>query len=197
MSRLSNIARTRIIFMQFLLCLMATLSACTNSGLAPTEIVTSANKALSALPKPDLDLSKLSNDYRPPVGTPTAIYTRIARGALTCWLGAHGPLNKTHKFYANAEPAHRGGGSRIVIYEIPNDPQRKLGDRAYSIIIDPDGASGRVRTENTRLSKKLAAEFDDDVMRWAANKQGCVKASQLAEGWSANIPKNQKKPKKK
>ncbi len=175
-------------------CLAAALLAgCTNAPLPKIadDLAKTANTAIAALPKPDLALP--TNTYNPPVGTPTTIYTRVARGALTCWFGGHGPLKKTHRFHAQADPPQQGGRSHITIYEIPKDKARKLGDRAFVIQITPDGASAKVETKNTRLPKSQATKFAKDVARWAANEEGCLKAEEIAKDWSPTATAGNKK----
>ncbi len=46
--------------------------------------------------------------------SPTDVYTRIARGALTCWFGAAGPLKGTHIYHAEAAPASQGDKPRSI-----------------------------------------------------------------------------------
>ncbi len=163
--------------------LAASLSGCSNSPLPEIDLSSTASKALAALPKPDLTLP--INSFKPPVGTPTEIYTRVARGALTCWFGSHGPLKKTHRFHAQADPPSKGGHSRITIYKIPKDKTRSLGDRAFAIQIVPDGTSAKLLIENLSLPKVQVDRYSADAARWAANDEGCFKSEDIAKDWSA------------
>lgn len=164
---------------------LATLSVSGCSGgpelSGPNTIAAQTTDALSALPTPEF---KLPTVTKPPSGSPTDIYTRIARGALTCWLGGHGPLKGTHRFHARAEPPHKGGESTITIFKKVTDPNRNMGDRAYSILIKPSGTSAEVQTANHKLSAELAASFDKDVTLWAASAEGCSPEGVTA-GWTA------------
>ena len=64
------------------------------------------------------------------VGTPTELYTRIARGALNCWFGATGPLKGRYIYHADAKPASQGGGSVIAARERNTRRRRRIGRRA-------------------------------------------------------------------
>lgn len=162
------------------------IAGCSNVPKLPTaeSLATSATNAFSALPKPTLDLQL--NKIKPPVGSPTEIYTRIARGALSCWLGAYGPIKTTHMFRAAAEPRSKGGRSTITIYEAPKDKNRKIGKRAFAVRIAPSGNTASVSAENVTLSEKLAERFNIDVHRWAANDQGCFAPEDVAQDWTAS-----------
>ncbi len=167
----------------FATALTASLAGCSNSPLTTADLGSTASKAIAALPKPNLALP--INSYKPPVGSPTTVYTRVARGALSCWFGAHGPLKHTHRFHAQAEPPSKGGHSRITIYKNPKDKSRALGDRAFAIQIVPDGTSAKLLIENTSLSKVQVRKYSADAARWAANEEGCYKSEEVAKDWAA------------
>jgi hypothetical protein len=118
------------------------------------------------------------------VGTPTEVYTRIARGVLTCWFGAAGPLKAGYIYHAEAEPASKGGSSEIKIMtrETAADDPRAL--RAYRIAIAPSGDKTKVEMENVRIPEPLAARLKLDVERWSSDEAGCGEAPVTA-GWSA------------
>ncbi len=174
--------RKKSFFSLFCFWIIATpflLTGCGNLQITPGDLTTSA---LNALPKAELSLPSA---VKRPVGSPTEVYTRVARGVLSCWFGSHGPLKTTHRFHAQAEPRSKGGNSRITLYEIPKDRTRKLGDRAFSISITRDGTRAHVETENSRLSKRQANQFTKDVERWAAAQTGCLTPEEVAKDWSA------------
>ncbi len=119
-----------------------------------------------------------------PKGTPLEIYTRVARGVLTCWLGAHGPLKETHIFDAESEPERMGGVSRISVHEQNRQRENGLGQRAVLVTISPLMGSANVEIQNFRLPKPQEEEFHVDVRRWAAGDEGCL-AGGVQEGWAA------------
>jgi hypothetical protein len=137
------------------------------------------------------------------VGTPTEVYTRIARGVLTCWFGAEGPLKAQYIYHAAAEPASRGGNSEIKIMtrDMAADDPRAL--RAYRVAISPSQDKTRVEIENVRLPEVLANRLKLDVERWAAAEDGGCGETPVTAGWAAEpavavqAAKNDKKHKKK
>jgi len=143
-----------------------------------------ATGAIEAIPASALALAA---GTKTPVGTPTEIYTRIARGALSCWLGGQGELRKTHAFHAVASPRRDGGRSRIIIYQRPQ--KAKSGERglaAFRILISPQGSSALVQAENLKLPKALGERMVLDTQRWAAGEVGCIEGG-LREGWRADL----------
>lgn len=86
-------------------------SALDTSMLGPT---TAALKLPDVPAIPKIDLPKA---HEPPVGTPTEVYERVGRGAVTCWFGAKGPLKGTHVYEATADSPHKGGQAEITIRE--------------------------------------------------------------------------------
>lgn len=130
------------------------------------------------------------------VGTPTELYTRIARGAVTCWFGATGKLKGRHIYHADAEPESKGGAAQIIIfskdYSQSADP-RAL--KAFQIAIKPTGGTPELGVENFKIEEPLASQMKTDVARWAAGDDGCEGA--IVQGWDARQPaKAQEKPKK-
>ena len=177
----------------FLVASMLALSACAGE----TDPAQLATGALEALPKAAFEMPE---GLGAPKGSATDIYSRVARGALTCWLGANGPLRKTHMFHASADPPAKGGKSKIVIFELRKGGKQKRGARAFVVSIVPDGATANVGTENVRMPPKIGAKMRRDVYRWSAAQLGCLKGG-VVSGWNvesnAKSKKNKKKSKKK
>lgn len=117
-------------------------------------------------------------------GTPTEVYTRIARGVLTCWFGSAGPLKANYIYHAEAEPASKGGSSEIKIMtrDVEADDPRAL--RAYRIAIQPSEDKTRIELENARIPEPLAARLKSDVERWSRDEPGCGEGPVTA-GWAA------------
>jgi hypothetical protein len=129
------------------------------------------------------------------VGTPTEVYTRVARGVLTCWFGASGPLKAAYIYHADAQPASRGGSSEIKILTRDSDADDPRALRAYRIAISPSESKTRVEVENVRVPEPLAARLKQDVERWAGDEAGCGEGPVTA-GWTAEQVKPETKKKK-
>lgn len=132
--------------------------------------------------------------HKAPVGSATEVYTQVARGVLTCWMGAHGSLKGTHLFQAEAEPRAKGGAAQINIHErvkgAPNQPGRKV----FSVSITPVGNRATVTSENLGLPEAQGESMRGDVDRWAAAEEGCLKAP-ITEGWSTPTAQPKDTPK--
>lgn len=170
------------------------------SGL-PTPAVnltssSTASSAATALP----DLSALANLTKGvPVGSPTEVYTRVARGALTCWFGASGPLKGPYIYHADAEPPSKGGRADIVIRNRDANAADPRSLRAFRVGISPDSDGTRVDVENATIPEPLATRLGADARRWAAGEEGCGETPIIA-GWSpspgADSSKTKDGPKK-
>ena len=92
------------------------LSGCAGSALDTSMLgpTTAALKLPEAPALPKLELPKPAD---PVLGTPTEVYERVGRGAVTCWFGANGPLKGTHVYEATADSPHKGGQAEISIRE--------------------------------------------------------------------------------
>lgn len=138
---------------------------------------------------PSLDPNSLeapaANDG--PVGTPTEVYARVARGALGCWFAPEGGMKKDYIYHADAEAPSRGGSAVIVLHRRDPSQPNPRGAKYYRIRIakDPSSSATSVKTENLKMSEALAAGLDADVRRWAHGEQGCA-AQSTAAGWSAS-----------
>ncbi len=158
-----------------------TLAACSGDG-GPTTLGLPSVSDLSVAALPSTGAFKPIPERV--VGTPTEVYTRVARGALTCWFGASGILKGAYIYHADAEPASKGGRSQIVIFV----KDREAGDprslRAFQILISTVESKTKLETENTKISEPLATRMKSDVARWAADEEGCGEAPVTA-GWSA------------
>ena len=106
-------------------------------------------------------------------GNPTGLYALIARGALSCWLGAGGPLNGTHVFAAEAAPPTQGGAAEIVLHERDRDLRDQRGPRALRIRLERAAAGVRVGFTNLRFDDQLAERMARDVASWAKGGTGC------------------------
>jgi hypothetical protein len=108
------------------------------------------------------------------VGSPTQVYSRLARGAMACWFGHSGPLKADYVYHAQAEPASHGGKAQIVIHERDRQSENPRGLRAFRVSITPEGETASVSIENLNLPEPLASSMRHDVRRWAAGGIGCT-----------------------
>ncbi len=144
-----------------------------STALTTGALATLATAAIPELPQLDSD----------PVGPPTELYARIARGAQNCWFGGNGPLKARYIFHADAEPPSKGGQAEIVIHEIDKSTPNPRGARAFRVIITPTGDTSSVQAENARFSLEVGERMSADVRRWARNDLSCVAKGQT-NGWT-------------
>lgn len=193
----------------------AMLAACTT---VPSELslpkvelpkVSVPDVKLSEVKLPDVQLPKLPKVSGPAVGTPTEVYTRVARGALLCWFGGNGPLKGTYVYFADAAPPSKGGRAEISIHA-REDQASPRGNRVYHISIAPESDRAVMTIENIRLPDALAQQLQEDAQRWAASEEDVAcRDEAIAQGWdpkatAAQLPANasnsgaatQKKPAK-
>lgn len=122
----------------------------------------------------------------PIVGSPTEVYERIARGALTCWFGASGPLKANYVYHAEADPPGKGGKAEIIVHERDRLSSNPKGVRAYRIAITPENESTTLLFENLKMPEAMAKTMEADARRWGAGAIGCQETQ--TEGWSENAP---------
>jgi hypothetical protein len=106
-------------------------------------------------------------------GTPTEIYTQVARGALRCWFAADGPLKATHVYHAEAQPPANGGSAEIVVHEREEEQRDKRGPRAFRILFSAEQAAVRVVISTPRMEKQLADVMTRDVEGWTKGGSDC------------------------
>lgn len=112
-----------------------------------------------------------------PVGAPTEIYTRIARGILTCWFGPAGPLKPKYIYHADAEPPSKGGASVISIHHRDREATDPRSIRAWKLAVVPAPEGTSVNIENYKLPPEIAEPLTRDARRWAAGEEGCGEGS--------------------
>jgi hypothetical protein len=116
-------------------------------------------------------------------GSATEIYSRLARGAMSCWFPVGGPLKKDYIFHATADAPSRGGKAEIVIHERDPTQPNPRGAKAYLVAIKPTGdASAMLTAENRKMPNAFAAAMTDDISRWAKGMEGCATTSPTP-GW--------------
>lgn len=174
------------------------LTGCAAGGVVDTSVLTAGTTgALSAIPEAAASIAK---GFQQPKGSPTEIYTRIARGLLTCWMAGQGGLRAQYLFQAEAQPEHLGGISKILLHErIPESPNQP-GRIVFQVLIEPVGTTATVSAQNKHLQPELGDNISQDVHRWAAGEETCTEAG-VTEGWAATpaavTPAEPSKPKRK
>ncbi len=149
----------------------AALAGC--SGSAPS-LEMPALTSVAAVPDVTAIAPKLAPADAPrPVGAPTEIYTRVARGILTCWFGPGGPLKPAYIYHADAEPPSKGGGSVISIHKRDREASDPRSIRAWKLAIVPAPEGTTVDIENFKLPPEIAEPLARDARRWAAGEEEC------------------------
>ena len=139
------------------------------------------------------DVSAITPKFSPadapgPVGAPTEIYTRVARGILTCWFGSNGPLKPNYIYFADADPPSKGGASLISIHLRDREASDPRSIRAWKLAVVPAPEGTTVDIENFKLPPQYAEPLARDARRWAAGEEGCGEGPVTA-GWDANAGK--------
>lgn len=144
----------------------AALAGC--SGSSPSLTSVAAVPDLAAI------TPKLAPADAPrPVGAPTEIYTRIARGILTCWFAPGGPMKPTYIYHADAEPPSKGGASIISIHLRDREATDPRSIRAWKLAVVPAPEGTTVDIENFKLPPQIAEPLTRDARRWAAGEEEC------------------------
>lgn len=129
----------------------------------------------------------LAAPKHPVYGSPTDVYTNIARGAMTCWFGADGPLRGKFIYHGEAEPPAKGGRADIVIHAIDPTRASPRGLRVFHIVVMTEQEATTVAAENLKLPESLADQMKGDVARWAAAQSGCSDTA-ARDGWTPQAP---------
>ena len=171
----------------------AAAAGCSNN-LKLEDLQSSTTGALAAIPAAAKSI--VPTAIKQPVGSATEVYTRVAHGALTCWLGPQGPLKGTHLFQAEAQPRSEGGAAEIAIHERIDGAPNQPGKKVFLVAITPVGDGASVSANNLGLPQPQGDSMRSDVERWAADDVGCL-AEPIAEGWNAEEKTLTKKAKSK
>ncbi len=166
------------------LLIMAALPGCAGNGPELQSLnlqPTSQNApAVAAMPGGEASAGKVIAGA---TGSATEIYSRLARGAMSCWFAVGGPLKKDYIFHATADAPSRGGKAEIVIHERDSTQPNPRGPKAYLVGIEPTGeASAALTVENRKMPDAFASAMTEDISRWAKGTDGCATASSTP-GW--------------
>jgi hypothetical protein len=144
------------------------------AGLPPLDKITPSMPSLGALLPAETKV----------VGSPIEVYTRVSRGALTCWFGASGPLKGTYIYHGEADPPSRGSRAEFVIHTRDKAASDPRSVRAFRVGIAPGEQKTQIEVENISIPEPLAARLKADVIRWAGDQEGCGE-NPVTTGWSA------------
>jgi hypothetical protein len=106
-------------------------------------------------------------------GTPTEVFTAVARGALGCWFAATGPLKASHVYRAEAEPPAKGGAAWIIVYERDGSVRDQRGAKAYHVTFAGEASGVRVATTSLKFETAAAQAMARDVEAWAKGGASC------------------------
>ncbi len=167
------------------------LGAC---GNASELLNTSAVPSLPSLP--DLPKSVAITPHTSSHSESThEIYTRVARGAKTCWFGPGKPLVKGYAFDGEASPDADGGAATVAIHvRVPDQPNAR-GGRVFVVSIAKEASGAKLEMENRRIPEAMAEQMRADVARWA--KTGAVECSAVTVPGTevaASVPLPERKP---
>jgi hypothetical protein len=149
-------------------------------GCASASNPSPLTASLPALPTDTKQLAAISDNLAtlggsPSLrGTPTEVYERVARAALVCWFGAHGPLKKTHIFNAEAAPPTKGGDAEISVHERDSTQPSPRGSRVFRIWLAAEsGDSTRMTIQVSKLPQDLAQAMEKDTLAWGIGRESC------------------------
>lgn len=95
------------------------------------------------------------------------IYSRVARGAKSCWFGAGKPLEASHVFEGKLEPESEGGAAEVAVHIRTPDQPNPRGGKVFIVSITKEGEGSSLVTESRRLPDALANSMRADVAKWA------------------------------
>lgn len=151
--------------------LLAPTVACLWLVGCAAQTVTSALPAAVALPKMTID--DTPGEPNRVAGSPTEVYSQIARGANSCWFAATGQLKATHIFHADAEPSSRGGAVEIAVHVRDDQNGKSWGMRVFRVSLTPAGEQTAIDVQNYKIPEETAALMRADVFHWAAGGTSC------------------------
>jgi hypothetical protein len=105
------------------------------------------------------------------------IYSRVARGAKTCWFGTGKPLVKGYVFDGEAASDADGGAAEVAVHVRTPDQPNPRGGKVFIVSITKVADGSKLEMESRRISDVMAEQMRADVARWA--KSGSVECGPL------------------
>jgi hypothetical protein len=128
-------------------------------------------------------------------GSPADVYVLVARGAMSCWFGATGPLRRSHVFMAEVDPPAKGGAALVTLHEKDVSLPDQRGVRAFQVAMRTAPAGTEVTVATPKISPEIAEAMKQDVQLWARGKTSCELSTILAPTPIAQIPQPAPRPK--
>jgi hypothetical protein len=158
-------------------------------GCGGTDLLKTSS--LSALPDlPKLPASIAITPHSSSHGESThEIYSRVARGAKTCWFGPGKPLVKGYVFDGEAASDADGGAAEVAVHVRTPDQPNPRGGKVFIVSITKVADGSKLEMESRRLSDVMAEQMRANVAKWA--KTGSVECGPLTvpgEEVAANAP---------
>lgn len=100
------------------------------------------------------------------------IYSRVARGAKTCWFGPGKPLVKGYVFDGEAASDVDGGAAEVAVHVRTPDQPNPRGGKVFIVSITKVADRSKLEMESRRIPDTMAEQLRADVARWA--KTGSV-----------------------
>lgn len=124
------------------------------------------------------------------------VYSRVARGAKTCWFGPGKPLVKGYVFDGEAASDADGGAAEVSVHVRTPDQPNPRGGKVFIVGIAKVADGAKLEMESRRIPDVMAEQMRADVARWA--KSGSVECGPLtvpgAEVASNAPPLPERKP---
>lgn len=169
------------------------LIALTLVGCSGTDLLNTASlPALPALPASMAITAHSSNHTE----STHEIYSRVARGAKTCWFGPGKPLVKGYVFDGESASDADGGAAEVAVHVRTPDQPNPRGGKVFIAGITKVADGSKIEMESRRIPDALAEQMRADVARWA--KTGSVECGALtvpgAEVAANTLPLPERKP---
>jgi hypothetical protein len=124
------------------------------------------------------------------------IYSRVARGAKTCWFGPGKPLVKDYFFDGEAASDVDGGAAEVAVHVRTPDQPNPRGGKVFIVGITKVADGSKLEMESRRIPDGMAEQLRADVARWA--KTGSVECGIVtvpgAEVAANTVPLPERKP---
>lgn len=169
------------------------LFALTLAGCSGTDLLNTASlPAMPAIPSSIAVTAHSSNHSE----STHEIYSRVARGAKTCWFGPGKPLVKGYAFDGESASEADGGAAEVAVHVRTPDQPNPRGGKVFVVGITKVADGSKLEMESRRIPDTLAEQMRADVAKWA--KTGSVECGALtvpgAEVAANTLPLPERKP---
>jgi hypothetical protein len=173
------------------------LSAVVLGGCEGTSVLkTESLPSLSALPTlPSLPAVAITPHSSSHNENTHEIYSRVARGAKTCWFGPGKPLVQGYAFDGEVASDADGGAAEVAVHVRTPDQPNPRGGKVFIVSISKVADGSKLEMESRRIPDVMAEQMRADVARWA--KAGSVECGALTVPGAevaASVPLPQRKP---